>query len=98
MKDLEKPEQTEATGDEQLAAEIAAAEQEHKDLQVVEGESISSHVKANLVEQLMDMGFSKTVAEKSLFLTQNAGTENALEWIDKHGDDEDFEEELRIVG
>lgn len=46
----------------------------------------------------MDMGFSKNVSEKSLFLTQNASLENAMEWIDKHSEDADFEEELRIVG
>jgi uncharacterized UBP type Zn finger protein len=43
------------------------------------------------------MGFSKTVAEKALFLTQ-AGVEKAMEWVEKHMDDEDFNEELVIVG
>jgi len=32
----------------------------------------------------MEMGFSKTVSEKALFMTLSAGgtTEKALEWID----------------
>lgn len=45
----------------------------------------------------MDMGFTKTVAEKALFMTQ-AGVEKAMEWIEKHCDDADFQEELMIVG
>ncbi len=41
------------------------------------------------------MGFPKAVAEKSLFFTQGAGTiEKALEWIDEHSADPDFNEEL----
>jgi uncharacterized UBP type Zn finger protein len=36
------------------------------------------------VKQLLEMGFSKTVAEKALFMTlaQGGTTEKALEWID----------------
>jgi uncharacterized UBP type Zn finger protein len=41
----------------------------------------------------MDMGFLKVVAEKALFLTQ-AGVEKAMEWIEAHQTDPDFEEEL----
>jgi len=47
------------------------------------------------------MGFSKVVAEKSLFLNlgkQGEPLANALEWIDQHIDDADFNEELKIVG
>ena len=38
------------------------------------------------VKQLEEMGFSKIVAEKALFMTQAQGgtTERALEWIDQH--------------
>lgn len=48
----------------------------------------------------MEMGFSKNVSEKALFFTLSKGgtTEKALEWIDQHADDPDFEEELKIVG
>jgi len=48
----------------------------------------------------MEMGFSKFVAEKALFFTLSSGgtTEKALEWIDQHSDDADFNEELKIVG
>jgi uncharacterized UBP type Zn finger protein len=52
------------------------------------------------VKQLLEMGFSKTVAEKALFMTlaQGGTTEKALEWIDQHSEDPDFNEELKIVG
>ena len=47
------------------------------------------------------MGFSKIIAEKSLFMVMNSGgggVDKALEWIDAHSDDADFNEELKIVG
>lgn len=44
------------------------------------------------------MGFSKNVAEKALFLTQNKGCEAAMAWIDKNMDEPDYEEPLMIVG
>jgi uncharacterized UBP type Zn finger protein len=48
----------------------------------------------------MEMGFSKIVSEKALFMTLGEGgtTEKALDWISAHSDDADFNEELRIVG
>ena len=48
----------------------------------------------------MEMGFPKAVAEKALFFTLASGgtTEKALEWIDQHAEDADFNEELKIVG
>jgi uncharacterized UBP type Zn finger protein len=51
-----------------------------------QGVSISSHVNSAYVEQLVEMGFPKQVAEKALFFTLSGGgtTEKALEWIDKH--------------
>jgi len=66
-----------------------------------EGESISSFVNQANVQQLMEMGFSKVVAEKALFINMGkAGepVEKALEWISEHQDDADFNEELKIVG
>lgn len=65
-----------------------------------EGESISTYVNQEYVKQLLEMGFSKTVAEKALFMTlaQGGTTEKALEWIDQHSEDADFNEELKIVG
>ena len=44
------------------------------------------------------MGFSKIVSEKALFLVQGGGLPKAMEWIEQHCDDADFEEELVIVG
>jgi uncharacterized UBP type Zn finger protein len=48
----------------------------------------------------MEMGFTKFVAEKALFFTLSKGgtTDTALEWIDQHSGDADFNEELRIIG
>ena len=59
--------------------------------------SISSLVKQDEVTMIMDMGFSKIVAEKSLFMVQGGGIPKAMEWIDNHREDADFEEELFIV-
>ena len=46
----------------------------------------------------MDMGFSKNVAEKAVFMVQGAGVERAMEWIDNNREAPDFEEALMIVG
>ena len=45
------------------------------------------------------MGFSKHASEKALFMTQSKGQslEAALEWIDQHNGDADFNEQLFIV-
>ena len=53
------------------------------------------------VTQLMEMGFSKVVAEKALFLNMSKpgdAVSNALEWISDHSEDADFHEALQIVG
>ena len=62
-----------------------------------EGKSITEYVKEDVVNQLIEMGFSKTVAEKSCFFCQS-NLENAVNWIYEHQSDPDFEEELKIVG
>jgi uncharacterized UBP type Zn finger protein len=62
-----------------------------------EGESISGYVKAESVEQLLGMGFSKAASEKALFLNKNI-LEAAVDWIYEHQNDPDFNEEMRIVG
>ena len=61
------------------------------------GQSISGMVDQSLVSQLMEMGFSKAVSEKALFLTQSKDLEKPIEWISEHQADADFEEELQIV-
>ena len=50
------------------------------------------------VTQLMDMGFSRNVAEKACFMVQNAGIERAMGWIEDNRNQPDFEEPLMIVG
>lgn len=62
-----------------------------------EGSSITSYVSQDVVKQLLEMGYSKNVAEKSCFFNQNI-LEKAIEWIYEHQNDNDFEEELKIVG
>ena len=47
------------------------------------GQSISSLVNQEHVKNLIDMGYTKVVAEKALFLTQ-AGIEKAMEWIEQN--------------
>ena len=47
---------------------------------------------------LLDMGFSRNVAEKAIFMVQGAGVERAMEWIDNNREQPDFEEALMIVG
>lgn len=61
-----------------------------------EGQSISGMVNAELVGTFMSMGYSKNVAEKSLFLNGN-NFDSAMEWIYCNQTEKDFEEELRIV-
>jgi uncharacterized UBP type Zn finger protein len=63
-----------------------------------EGKPISDMVNQAFAAELMAMGFSKAVSEKALFLTGNTATDKAIEWIEGHQQDPDFEEELRIVG
>ena len=62
-----------------------------------EGEPITGLVNQDLVKQLIEMGFSKNVSEKSLFLNQGI-LDKAIEWIYENQDQPDFEEELRLIG
>ena len=83
-----------------LAKELEDEEMKQESPSEPEGQSISGHVNQEYAKQLMEMGFSKAVSEKALFFTLAIGgtTEKALEWIDQHSEDPDFEEELKIVG
>ena len=58
--------------------------QEQHDQRHDQGESISGYVNQEYAKQLIEMGFSKAVAEKALFMVLEKGgtTEKALEWID----------------
>ncbi len=62
-----------------------------------EGQSISGMVNQSEVSMIMDMGFSKNVAEKACFMVQGAGVERALGWIEDNRSAPDFEEALMIV-
>ncbi|CDW78340.1 pub domain-containing protein [Stylonychia lemnae] len=66
-----------------------------------QGGSISSYVNQSYVNQLLELGFTKDVAEKALFLNLSTPGEpiaNALDWISAHSDDSDFHEALQVVG
>lgn len=58
------------------------------------GQPISHLVDKGHTEQIMEMGFEKHIAEKALLLSGMKGVEAALEWINNHMDDEDYNEEL----
>lgn len=59
--------------------------------------SISDKVDQSVVSQLTELGYSKVVAEKACFLSRNNLNE-AIDWVNEHANDPDFEEELVIVG
>jgi hypothetical protein len=61
-----------------------------------EGQAISGMVDQEDAGQLQAMGYSKNVSEKALFMVQGAGVEAAIEWIESHSSDPDFEEEHRV--
>jgi uncharacterized UBP type Zn finger protein len=67
-----------------------------QETQSQKGESISGLVDQIMVAQLMSMGYSKNVSEKSLFLNKN-NFDGAMEWIYVNQSENDFEEELTIV-
>jgi hypothetical protein len=70
-------------------ADVEMSEETHEEPKQ-EGMSISSMVNQQEVTMLMDMGFTKNVAEKALFLVQGGGVPKAMEWIEAHMDDPDF--------
>ena len=69
----------------------------NEDVKKDEGLPISEMVNQQSVKQLMEMGYSKNVAEKALFLNQQI-LEKSIEWIYENQNEQDFEEELRIMG
>ena len=79
------------------SAVAAGANEEMKDEQP-QGQSISGMVNQSEVTMIMEMGFSRNVAEKACFMVQGAGVERALGWIEDNRSAPDFEEPLMIVG
>ena len=55
-------------------------------------------VNAALLEQMIDMGFSRVRAEKALLLTHNVDTDSAVGWLVEHQEDADIDEPLQVVG
>jgi len=60
-------------------------------------ESISGHVNQALVQELVQLGYVKDVAEKGLFMTGGASIDKAVEWLEQHKGDADYLEPLFIV-
>ena len=60
------------------------------------GEPISGMVDQTMVAQLISIGYSKNVSEKSLFLNKN-NFDSAMEWIYVNQAEKDFEEELTMM-
>lgn len=82
--------------------EPGAVNEEMKDesqpeIQAPQGQSISGMVNQQEVSMLIDMGFSRNVAEKAIFMVQGAGIERAMAWIEDNREQPDFEEPLMIV-
>ena len=62
-----------------------------------QGKPISGMVNQEQVTMVMEMGFSRNVAEKAIFMAQGAGVERAMGWIEENRNAPDFEEALMIV-
>lgn len=101
----EKKENTEEINNEKKE-EIIDEDQLHKllvqqqenvnEIKEDEGAPISGMVNQTLANQLIEMGYSKNVSEKSLFLNQQI-LEKAIEWIYENQNSPDFEEELKLM-
>ncbi|CAG9319037.1 unnamed protein product [Blepharisma stoltei] len=53
-------------------------------------------INQDYLQSLLEMGFSRAIAEKSLYFTQSSSLENSIDWIHEHQNDQDIEEELQI--
>ncbi|EGR31040.1 hypothetical protein IMG5_118650 [Ichthyophthirius multifiliis] len=58
--------------------------------------SVSQFVDQNLSKQVQELGYTKNIAEKALFMTQQKSIESALDWIEQNKENKDFEEELLV--
>jgi len=54
-------------------------------------EEIKSAVNQDFLKVLIDMGFTELHAEKALYKTDNAGVEHAVNWINDHTEDADWD-------
>ncbi|MCQ2818195.1 MAG: hypothetical protein MJ252_13090 [archaeon] len=54
------------------------------------------YINQKMCNQLIGMGFSVNVSEKACYYTHNITVDMALEWIQNHQEDIDFEEKLEI--
>ncbi|KRX06977.1 UBA-like protein [Pseudocohnilembus persalinus] len=90
----EKKEDQQQQQENKMEEEKSEEKQEEENLK-----PISDMVDQTMAQQLQEMGHTKIVAEKALFMTQNKkSVQAALDWIEEHKEDEDFNEELFIAG
>ncbi|CAI2373716.1 unnamed protein product [Moneuplotes crassus] len=97
-KDAEMPPTEEPkpeTPAEEPAADGENPDEEKKEIQEEKpkGKPISDLVNQGMASSIIEMGFTKAVAEKALLYTNNASVEKAFEWIQEHQEDPDFLEE-----
>lgn len=52
---------------------------------------VKEKVNRELVQQIIDMGFTELRAEKALYKTDNAGLEYAVNWLAEHAEDADID-------
>lgn len=52
---------------------------------------IKEKVNKELLQQLLEMGFSELRAEKALFKTDNAGLDQGIQWLSDHAEDADID-------
>jgi hypothetical protein len=74
---------------EKLEGEIPAEDTPVEEEQP-KGKPIGPLVNQEFVSIIMEMGFTKPVAEKSLLFTANQSVEAAMDWIQQHQEDADF--------
>ncbi|XP_003744765.1 ubiquitin carboxyl-terminal hydrolase 5 [Galendromus occidentalis] len=77
-----------AKGGLQPGEESMPGEQETPSVQIDEG----------VVNQLVEMGFSREGCRKAVFFTKNSGLEQAMQWVMDHMGDPDFNDRLVIPG
>lgn len=58
---------------------------------------LSQFINVEISKQLQEMGFSKIASDKACLYNQN-NIERAVDWINEHQNDPDFEEPVQLVG
>ena len=59
-------------------------------------ERVTDKVNKELLEQLVEMGFSDIRAERALWTTGSKSLEEAVTWLAEHSEDKDIDEPLLV--